>query len=142
MIYDKIRENPMFNKLGSEHLFDNAQGCASSTPNKTSIYLFKSDVCLARLCNISLSNIDGNGDMTEIPDEIDDFSVGGDCLIDMLSKYSPGDFILRMNRQAYAQLWKWWYSHNNVEQPERFTSFGGAEIIIDPSLDGYEQTVV
>lgn len=128
--------------LGSPQVFDNAQGNASSTSNKTSIYLYRDDECIARMCNISLSNIDGNGDMTHIPDNIDDFSVGGDVLIEMVSAFLPDDLTLRMNKPAYTQLFKWWYAQKKVEQPVEFTRFGGVDILIDDNISPNEATVI
>ncbi len=143
--YTKINKDIMFSLLSSKFVYDNAQGNASSTRNKTSIYLFDGALCLSRMCNISLSNIDGNGDMTEIPDNIDDFSVGGRVLTEMICSFEPiskSRLSLRMNHQAYTQLVHWWYEQKNTKEPSEFKSFLGVRIEIDNSISDNQDTII
>jgi len=140
--YEAINKDPRFSELSSEHTFDNAQGNASVTCNKTSMYLFdKKGRCIARLCNISLSNIDGNGDMTKVPDNIDDFSVGLRVVVNMVSMYMGDGVTVRMNEDAYDQLLYAWYSMKLVKEPTRFMDFNGVHIVIDNSISGRQTTV-
>ena len=133
IIYERINRRDKFADLSSEYVFDNDGGSASCTQNKTSIYLMGENAeCLARMVNISVSNIDG----------VDDFSVEGTILTGMISKNIKIGKQIRMNTTAYGQLLDWWYSQKEVEEPEEFKSFAGVEIVIDDRIQNNQETVI
>ena len=137
IIYERINRRDKFADLSSEYVFDNDGGSASCTQNKTSIYLMGENAeCLARMVNISVSNIDG----------VDDFSVEGTILTGMISKNISKNIKIgkqiRMNTTAYGQLLDWWYSQKEVEEPEEFKSFAGVEIVIDDRIQNNQETVI
>ncbi|KKM25661.1 hypothetical protein LCGC14_1592790 [marine sediment metagenome] len=141
--YKAINEDPRFDRLSSRQVMDNAMGCASSTENKTSIYLLDAeDNCVARLCNISLSNIDGHPSLDPIPDNIDDFGVWWRNVCDLVCLNAGGAYQLRMNKYAYAQLVSDWYGEKGVKRPERFDKFNGTMIVVDPSVSCTQKTVI
>ena len=141
--YEKINKDERFNSLGKLDVFDYSQGCAdygpgqslSGTPNKTSVYLFDcEDKCLARMCNISTTNIDG----------VDDCMICGDVLREMVSEHVFGgsSVNIRMNRRAYDQLVAWWWDKKECAIPSGIRSFAGADIVIDDDIKNNQETVL
>jgi len=140
--YDKINNDERFNSLDKSDVFDNAQGNAdfgmgqvvSKTPNKTSVYLFDCfDKCVARLVNISTTNIDG----------VDDNRLRGDVLREMVNEhfFRKNSIRISMNSQAYDQLMAWWWDKKECKEPKGIGSFAGADIYIDEDIKNNQETV-
>jgi hypothetical protein len=126
--------NGRFNSARLRSVFDNAQGNASGSRNKTSIYLFlgrDGTDCVRRLANISTRDIDG----------IEEFGLDGLCLLRMLIAYTPEAY-LRMNTIVYRQLLEWWWRQKECSEPEALSHFAGAAIVIDDEIRSDQETVI
>jgi hypothetical protein len=145
--YDKINKDEKFNSLDKPDVFDNAQGNAdfgmgqvvSKTPNKTSVYLFYCfDKCVARMVNISTTNIDG----------VDDNRLCGYVLMQMVNEYLVNKHLFKknyisiwMNSLAYNQLMAWWWDKKECKEPKGIGSFAGTDICIDDDIKNNQETV-
>ena len=155
--YEEINRTEKYNSLSSKLVYDYAEGVAdyehyekaSVTKNKTSVYLFLGSremglynitniLCVARVVNISTSNIDGVYDMP----------LCGDILRELASDYATNEkdsepkYHFRMNRRAYDQLLRWWWDKKECKEPEALATFANVGIVIDDRIQNNQETVI
>ena len=131
--------------LSQVGVYDNAYGNASATRNKSSVYLVHHETgIVARICNISTTNIDGHGDPGFHP--VDDFSLCYLIVAEMIAHcvkcHELKDYTLTMNPTVYNQLVVDWYKESNVGYPGGFRSFMSINIDVDDSIQCNEDTVL
>ena len=135
--------------LTQPDVYDNASGNASNTANKTSVYLHDSHHGLvARVCNISCTNIDGHG-TDPAYHGVDDFALFYEILVELVTHYvMPGEeerFSLIMNSTALQQVTKdWLFRHGEaaITEPEPFAKFMGIRIAVDNTILCNEDTTI
>jgi len=124
-------------------VWDSSEGNASCTANKTSVYLFnKEHGCLARMVNISTSEID----------EIDEISISVDVLLRMIRSHENKDlqkqFYIKMNKLAHDQLMAGIYKREGCVLPNeddfglRLAEIAGARVVIDDTIPNDQETVI
>jgi len=144
-------ESSKFNRLSSDCVWDNAEGNASCTANKTSVYLLVElpdrhgeYECLARMANISTG-------INEI-DEIDDFSLSVDILLDMIKRYNmvAKHLIISLNKTAHEQLMVGIYTREGARLPIegeddfrwQLSKIAGAKVVINDGITNDQKTVI